>query len=1040
MLLWVGTQTTSAGQSPVTRSSLANLTQYVDPFIGTGFHGHVFMGANVPFGAVQLGPTQMSEGWDWSSGYHESDSLLIGFAHTHLSGTGIGDLGDILFMPTTGPVKVTKGTAQNSQSGYASRFDHADEKARPGYYAVKLKRYGIGVELTATERVGFHRYTFPTAAQANIIIDLEEGIGWDRATATHLKKINDSTLAGYRYSSGWAERQRIYFSAVFSQPIHQLALFDDQTPVSGDSASGVSIKGVISFATQAGDQVTVKVGISPVSSENAFANIQSELPHWNFNRVAAEADAAWNQELNKLLVRTTDQARLKTFYTAFYHTMIAPSTFNDYNGEYRGTNGQVYRQASFRNLTTFSLWDTYRAAHPLFTLLQPRRVNDMISSMLAIYQQQGKLPIWHLVGNETYTMPGNSAIPVVADACLKGFSGFDSNLAYEAMKASAMLDERGLKFVKERGYIPADDEAESVAKGLEYAIDDWCLAQVAKKLGRTDDYTYFQKRAKNYQLYFDPKVGFMRGRISDDTWRTPFDPFQSEHRKDDFAEGNAWQYTWLVPQDVEGLVSLLGGETRFSQKLDSLFLVKGNLGDGASADITGLIGQYAHGNEPSHHITYLYPYVGQPGKTARKVRYILDSLYSARPDGLCGNEDVGQLSAWAIFSSLGFYPVSPANGAYVFGSPVFDEATLDVGDGKVFHILVRNNSKDNIYIQRMTLNGQPYTKAYLRHQDIVNGGELVIDMGSQESTTWGRNPADRPSSDYTANSQPFADLSLTLLTDRRHTKVGDLVSMSLRLRNSTAMSGPVSATWEHRLPPNVVFAGGAGLTYSDGIVTGGVAKLHGQADTTFRFQVRPLAAGTYRSAAQIMTASMPDPDSKPGSGTGDGEDDAALTDFRTRETRNILFVSPNPNQTVLPAVQPNQPVPNPASADLSLRMNVSNRTPVVNEIVSYTLVVSNAGGQAVHSIQLTDELPTNLSLINKSDWSVNGSSLTRTVGPIAAGASVSVLVQARVMSKGLLLNRAQISTATVADPDSTPGNGYANGEDDTTVIDSRVRD
>lgn len=618
VFLLIGNCLTGFGQTPARKAALANLTQYVDPRIGTGAHGHVFMGASVPFGAVQLGPTQMSEGWDWSSGYNDSDSLLIGFAHTHLSGTGIGDLGDILVMPTTGPLILTKGTAQNSRSGYASRFAHTDEIARPGYYAVTLQRYGIRAELTATERVGFHRYTFPKATEAHILIDLQEGIGWDASTETHLEKVNDSTLAGYRYSSGWAEHQRIYFSVVFSKSIQQVSLYDDQTLVVGTSANGANLKGVVSFATQAGDQVSMKVGISPVSAENALANIRAELPHWNFDQVVADADVAWNRELNKVVVKTTDQTRLRTFYTALYHTMIAPSTFNDYNGDYRGTNNQVYRNAPFTNLTTFSLWDTYRAAHPLFTLLQPQRVNDMMNSMLAIYQQQGRLPIWHLMGNETYTMPGNSAIPVLADACLKGFDGFDVNLAYEAMKATAMLDDRGLDFVKQRSYIPADEEVESVAKGLEYAIDDWCLAQVAKKLGREDDYTYFQNRSKNYRFYFDPSVGFMRGRVSDNTWRTPFSPFQSSHRTDDFSEGNAWQYTWLVPQDVEGLIGLLGGEAGFRQKLDSLFIAKGDLGEGASADITGLIGQYAHGNEPSHHIAYLYPYVANPPKQPKK--------------------------------------------------------------------------------------------------------------------------------------------------------------------------------------------------------------------------------------------------------------------------------------------------------------------------------------------------------------------------------------------------------------------------------------
>jgi predicted alpha-1,2-mannosidase len=720
-----------------TIDSLMNLTQHVDPYIGSGFHGHVFVGANVPFGAVQLGPTQISEGWDWCSGYHYSDSIIIGFAHTHLSGTGIGDLGDILMMPTTGAIKLTKGKVQSLESGYASMYSHSEEKVRPGYYAVALQRYGINVELTATERVGFHRYTFPQTEEAHIVIDLKEGIGWDGPVETHLEYVNDSTIAGYRYSKGWAEDQRIFFTAVFSIPVQKLTLAEDETVLPGASSTGQRTKGVITFAAKKGEQVLVKVGISPVSMQNALLNIQREIPHWNFDRVVSEADQTWNKALNTVQVSADNESRLRTFYTALYHTMIAPSIFNDVNGDYRGTDKKVYNDTSFTNLTTFSLWDTYRAAHSLYTIVHPERVDDMVNSMLKIYQQQGKLPVWHLMANETNTMPGNSALPVIADATLKGFSGFDAGAAFEAMKVSAMRDDRGLNFVKEKGYIPADAEVESVAKGLEYSIDDWSVAQVAKKLGKEEDYAYFSKRAKNYGNYFDPKTRFVRGKLSDRQWRTPFSPFVSRHMKDDFSEGNAWQYTWLVPHDVEGLIGLLGGEKAFTDKLDSLFIIKGELGKEASADITGLIGQYAHGNEPSHHITYLYAYAGQPWKTASKVRYILDSLYSDKPDGICGNEDVGQMSAWYIFSALGFYPANPANGAYVFGSPAINEARIKVRDGKTFVIKATNNSRENIYIQSITLNGKSYTKTYLAYEDIMRGGELVIELGSQPGKTWG---------------------------------------------------------------------------------------------------------------------------------------------------------------------------------------------------------------------------------------------------------------------------------------------------------------
>lgn len=723
------------------------LTQYVDQYIGTGGHGHVFMGANVPFGAVQLGPTNLSEGWDWCSGYHYSDSTIIGFAHTHLSGTGIGDLGDISLMPATGDVKIRKGVLNKPETGYYSLFSHSDEKVRPGYYSVRLKRYNIKAELTASQRVGFHQYTFPKANDSKIIIDLESGIGWDTPTETYIQQLNDTTVVGYRFSKGWAREQQIYFHAVFSKPMKSFSVHDSSALQQGLFGKGRRLKGVVNFSTTAGEIIRVKVGISPVSSDNAALNIKAEIPGWNFGKVVAQADAAWNKELRKATIVTSDASTLRKFYTALYHTMIAPSTFNDYNGDYRGTDQRVYKKAGFTNLTTYSLWDTYRAAHPLFTILQPQKVNDMIRSILAIYQQQGKLPVWHLMGNETNTMVGNPALMVVADAYLKGFKGFDKNLAYQAMKNSALIDERGLKYIKALGYIPADSTVESVAMGLEYAIADWSLGQVAKKRGKLEDYAYFNNRGHNYTNYFDSKAGFMRGRLSENTWRVPFNPFESVHMKNDFTEGNAWQYTWLVPQDVEGLIKLIGGEKRFTEKLDSLFIAQGDLGKEASPDISGLIGQYAHGNEPSHHITYMYAFVGQPWKTADKVRYILDNLYTDKFDGLSGNEDVGQMSAWYIFSSMGFYPLNPATGMYIFGSPIVDKVTLAVADGKQFSLNVKNNSAKNKYIQKITLNKKPYTKSYILHQDIVKGGIMEIEMGSRPSTVWGVKAADRPYSE-----------------------------------------------------------------------------------------------------------------------------------------------------------------------------------------------------------------------------------------------------------------------------------------------------
>lgn len=730
--------------------TLANLTQYVDPYIGTGDHGHVFMGANVPFGAIQLGPNNYSQGWDWCSGYHISDSTIIGFSHLHLSGTGIGDLGDIAFMPATGAVKmVARGDLNDPSTNFMSKFSRSTEKAKAGYYAVRLDRYGIDVELTATQRVGFHKYTFPEASDAKVIIDLEQGIGWDSPVESYVVQENDTVVSGYRYSRGWAKDQRIYFSAVFSKPITGFEVYKDsvvrQHPKTKQDV--VVRRGTfadVKFATSKGEQIYVKVAVSPISINNAKANMQAELAGWDFPATVAAADLAWNKELNKIVIKADNDRDKRVFYTALYHSMIAPSVFNDYNGDYWGTDKQVHSNPSFVNYTTFSLWDTYRAAHPLMTIIHPEKVNDMVNTMLAIYKQQGKLPVWHLMANETDCMVGNPGIPVVADAYLKGFDGFDAELAFEAMKNSALLDERGLKFIKSYGYLPYDSIVESVAKGMEYALADWAVAQTAKKMGKTEDYELFSKRAKAYKHYFDPSTNFMRAKDSKGVWRKEFDPFDASHRTNDYTEGNAWQYTWLVPHDVAGLVKLFGSEDAFVKKLDSLFIVEGDLGAEASPDVSGLIGQYAHGNEPSHHILYLYPYLGQPWKTADRVREVVYTMYSDQPAGLSGNEDVGQMSSWYVLSALGFYQVAPAGGIYVFGSPSINEAVIQVGKGTTFTIIANNNSKENKYIQSVTLNGKPYSKSYIQYSDIVAGGTLVFEMGNTPSSTWGVDPADRP--------------------------------------------------------------------------------------------------------------------------------------------------------------------------------------------------------------------------------------------------------------------------------------------------------
>ncbi len=717
---------------------------YVDQYIGTGDHGHVFMGANVPFGLVQLGPTQITHGWDWCSGYHYSDSTIMGFGHMHLSGTGIGDLGDISFMPVVGQVRTTKGTLPDPESGLYSFFSHDNERFRPGYYSVLLDRFGIRVELTATQRAGMHRYTFPASADSRVFIDLSHGIGWDTPVETYIVQESDTRISGYRYSTGWARDQKIYFTAEFSKPMKDFTVSDGLEPRPGTSFTSVNTYGQAIFDTDNGEQLYIKVGLSPVSIDNAKANLNAEIGDWDFDRVSDEALAAWNEQFAKIKVESGTETDKRVFYTAMYHAMVAPSVFSDLNGDYSGADSRIYNDPSFVNHTTLSLWDTYRAAHPLMTIIHPERVPDIGRTFLNIFAQQGKLPVWHLVGNETDCMIGNPGIPVLADMVLKGFD-VPMDEALHAMVTSAMLDERGLGLLKEYGYIPfdKDPEHETVAKGLEYALADWSLAQVAAKAGNEQVYDYFLDRSKSYRHYFDKNSGFMRGVSSTGQFREPFNPFRSSHRVDDYTEGNAWQYTWLVPHDVHGLVDLFESEEAFVTKLDSLFVVEGDMGEEASPDISGLIGQYAHGNEPSHQVIYMYPYVGQQWKTARLSREILTTLYHDQPAGLSGNEDVGQMSSWYILSALGFYQVEPAGGKYIFGSPLFERAEVNVGDGRIFEIIAHDNSPANIYIQSAKLNGREYTRSYIDYADIVAGGTLEFQMGPEPSS-FGSAPEDRP--------------------------------------------------------------------------------------------------------------------------------------------------------------------------------------------------------------------------------------------------------------------------------------------------------
>lgn len=713
---------------------MEDLTQFVDPRIGTGGHGHVFYGANVPYGFIQLGPTSIPQSWDWVSGYHVSDSTVIGFPHTHLSGTGIGDLHDINVMPVVGEVTYSRGDASSYETGLWSYSDRSKEVVTPGYYRTHLSRYNVDVELTATKRVGFHKYTFLGNESPAIVFDMVNGGCWDKTTEAVIRVVNDSTVSGYRYSKGWADDQRVFFRAEFSRKFDNVEFIVNDSVKEGDMAKGAQLFARVNFAAGNQEPVYMKVALSPTSEEGAQLNMQTELSGWDLEKTIADAKAAWNKELNKVKVYTTDEASKKIFYTSLYHTLFAPSEFCDVNGDYYGADKQMHKGEGFVNYTTFSLWDTYRAAQPLMTILHPEKMSDIINTMLHIHQQQGKLPVWHLMGCETNCMVGNPGVPVVADAILKDIKGFDTELAFKALKESSMLPERGMEHRIEYGFIPADKMTEAIAYDMEYAIADWAVAQAAQKLGKQEDYEYFLKRSKSYKNYFDASTGFMRGKMLDGSWRTPFSPYASSHREDDYCEGNAWQYTWLVPHDVEGLVECFGSKEAFVNKLDSLFLANGDMGEASSPDISGLIGQYAHGNEPSHHTVYLYTLVGQPWKTADRIKEILHTMYTDQPDGLSGNEDVGQMSAWYILSSFGFYQVEPAGGKFVFGYPNFDKVEIAVPAGK-FVIERENKGQQNNYIQGIVFNGTEYKKPWIEYADIMKGGELKFLMGD-EPVVW----------------------------------------------------------------------------------------------------------------------------------------------------------------------------------------------------------------------------------------------------------------------------------------------------------------
>jgi predicted alpha-1,2-mannosidase len=719
--------------SPAFCQKSALITDYVNPFIGTGGHGHTYPGASLPFGMVQLSPDTRLSGWDGCSAYHASDSVIYGFSHTHLSGTGCSDYGDILLMP------VASKNVSLSKYGYKCGFDGTPdgEIATAGYYRVELNNK-VKVELTCSNRVGVHRYTFPNTADAGIVVDLKHR---DKVLDSKLKVVSNTEIEGMRISSAWADKQILYFVARFSKPFKDYRITEGNAPVTEKTdVTGKSIIACFNFSTEKGEKIIVKVALSAVSCENARKNLEAEVPGWDFEAIAHAAAMAWNNELGKILVNGGTQDQKVTFYTSLYHAFLNPNTYSDVDGSFLGRDLKPHPSKGFDYYTVFSLWDTYRAAHPLFTIVQPKRTGDFINTFITQYEQGGLLPVWELSSNETDCMIGYHAVPVIVDAYIKGIRDFDAKKALEAMKASADKDRLGLMYYKKLGYIPAEKEGESVSKTLEYAYDDWCIAQMAKSAGNYADYRNYLIRAQSYKNLFDPGTGFMRAKING-RWFSPFDPAEVNFN---YTEANAWQYTFCVSQDIDGLSSLLGGKDKLAEKLDAMFTAVSKTTGREQVDISGLIGQYAQGNEPSHHMAYLYDYAGEPWKTQELVHRICSELYSNKKDGLCGNEDCGQMSAWYVMSALGFYSVTPGTTTYAIGTPVFPEVHIKVGNNKEFIIKADNLSDKNYYIQSAKLNGETYTKCYIDHSDIMKGGILEFAMGSKPVKSWGTGPGDAP--------------------------------------------------------------------------------------------------------------------------------------------------------------------------------------------------------------------------------------------------------------------------------------------------------
>ncbi|HET6178038.1 MAG TPA: GH92 family glycosyl hydrolase [Candidatus Sulfotelmatobacter sp.] len=727
-------------------ASEEDVTRFVNIAIGTGGHGHTYPGATVPFGMVQLSPDTYNDGWDWCAGYHYSDSSIMGFSHTHLSGTGASDMLDVLLMPGTGPAKTIPGGRENPGEGYRSRFSHSDEVATPGYYSVLLRDYDIRAELSTTERAGIHKYTFPKSDTSHFILDFTHlyGIAPGGVKWSELKVVNGDTILGGRAVNRWAPGREIYFAMKFSKPFHSAEVVSDEKKLDASvrEAKGTSLKVLVHYQTSEGEVIYVKTGLSGVSADSAMKNLEAEIPDWDFNRIRQAAHEAWRRQLSRITIETSNQRQREIFYTGLYHMMVAPTLFDDVDGQYRGMDGKVHQlQPGAHNYSTFSLWDTYRAAHPFYTIALAERVPDFVNCLIRMAQESPDgMPVWPLQGRETGCMTGYHSSSVIAEAYVKGFKGIDFSQAYPSMRKRAMNDDyRGLAHYRKLGYIPCDKEEESCSKTMEYVYDDWAVAHIAQAVGAAEDQKLLLERSHNYRNLFDAKVGFIRPRFENGDWSEPFDAFEMGHSKKwkDYTESNPWETTFAIQHDPKGYMELFGGRQAFVEKLDSLFNQTTQLPPDAPPDIAGMVGQYAHGNEPCHHIAYLYSYAGVPYKTQERVRSLLEMEYDNQPSGLAGNEDCGQMSAWYVMSALGFYAVDPVSGNYAFGTPLFDRVVVELGRGAKLLVEAKRSSPKDQYVQSITFNGNPYDKLWFRHADIANGATIVFHLSAQPNLQFG---------------------------------------------------------------------------------------------------------------------------------------------------------------------------------------------------------------------------------------------------------------------------------------------------------------